>query len=108
MKTLSKFTQTNFIGDVWEPHYNGDFDGTQGVAEVYIALWKLRRSKNDIKLRFEKVNSTSAYAGDWYISLKEAKKFRKRMDNNGVNCAVIPWSAFEQMEVNNINREEIW
>lgn len=106
MITLSKYTQLNAITDIWEPHYNGDFDGSQGKAEVYIAAWKVKRSNKDIKLRFEKVNDTSVYAGDWFISLKKLKSFRKRIENNGLECYVIPWTAFERLEIN--DREEHW
>lgn len=89
---LSKFTQLNAITDIWEPHYSSN--------SVYIACWKINRSKLDIKLRFEKVNDYSEYAGDWFISKKKAKSFRKKMDNNGMSCYVIPWGAFDKLTLN--------
>lgn len=92
MPKIDRFTQLNCITDVWEPKYSTD--------EVLIACWKVDRSKLDIKLRFPRVNETSEYYGDWFITHKKAKSYRKRFDNNGVNCYVIPWEAFEPLELN--------
>lgn len=94
--TLSKYTQLNFIGDILEPHYNGDYDGTQGKAEVYIAKYKIRRNKRDIKLKFSNVNPTSAYSGDWYLPRKNALKY-KTFINNGLQCVAVPWSEFKKL-----------
>lgn len=107
MKTLSKYTQLNFIGDIWEPHYNG-YEPDFNKAEVYIAKWKIDRSKLDIKLRFSKVSDTSDFTGDWFISRKKAKLFRKKFNNNGMECYVIPWTAFEPLIIDNSGREDIW
>lgn len=89
---LSKFAQLNAITDIWEPHYSSN--------SVYIACYKVNRSKLDIKLRFKKVSDTSEYAGTWFISRKKAKSFRKKFDNSGMECYVIPWSAFEKLILN--------
>lgn len=91
MKTLPKFTQLNFIGDIYHPNYSKDV--------VYIACHKINRSKLDIKLRFSQVEPTNEYAGDWFITRKKAKSFRKKFDNNKLQCFVIPMSAFERIEV---------
>lgn len=102
VKVLDKFTQLNSISDIWAPHYNG------GDPEVYIAEWKIRRSKLDIKLRFARVNNSSTFAGTWFITHKKAKSFRRKFDNNGLKCFVIPWSAFEELKIDNLSRERIW
>lgn len=99
MITLSKYIQLNCIKDVWEPKYS--------TNEVYIACWKVDRSKLDIKLVFPKVNPTSEYYGDWFITKKQAKR-RKKFDNNGLSCYVVPWSEFTKLRIDNISKEEIW
>lgn len=98
---VNKFAQLNTITDIWEPHYNG------GRPEVYIATWKVKRSKLDIKLRFPKVSDTSEFAGDWFIRRK-AVLGRKKFNNNGMECYVVPWSLFEKLEVTNDIRRELW
>lgn len=97
MKTVSKFTQLNYIGDILEPKYS--------TNEVYIATHKVNRSKLDIKLKFQKVNDTSEYAGLWYLPRKKATR-RKTYDNNGLACYIVPWSEFEKLELS--DREENW
>lgn len=92
MKTLDKFTQLNFIGDIWAPKYS--------TNEVYIAPYKINRSKLDIKLRFSKVNDTDEWTGDWFISRKKAKSFRKKFDNNGLQCYVVPLNELEKLIIN--------
>jgi hypothetical protein len=95
---LSKFTMLNFIGDVFEPRYH---DGM-----VLIACSKVDRSRLDIKLRFPKVSETSEYAGDWFISRKKAKSYRKKFNNNGLNCYAIPFEAFEPLIIDrSLDRE---
>lgn len=101
-KIIDKYTQLNCIADIWAPHYNGD------NPEVYIATWKVTRSKLPIKLKFAKVNNTSQFAGYWYITPKTIKSFRQRYNNNGVKCYVVPWTAFERLEIDNLSRERIW
>ena len=91
MIQLDKFTQLNVIDDVWEPKYS--------TNEVYVDCWKVNRSKLDIKLRFPKVNDTSDYAGEWFITRKKARSYRKKFDNNGMECYVIPMTVFERFEV---------
>lgn len=89
---VDKFQQLNFIGDILEPHYSSN--------SVYIANYKISRSKLDIKLRFSKVSPRSEFAGDWYISKKKAMMHRGIINNNGLECRVIPWSAFEPLTIN--------
>lgn len=88
---VDKFTQLNFIGDIWQPKYS--------TNEVYIACYKVKRNKRDIKLKFSEVGATSEYAGDWFISRKEALKCKKKFDNNGMECYAIEWSRFEPLEI---------
>lgn len=102
VKILDKFTQLNSISDVWAPHYNG------GDPEVYIATWKVNRSKLPIKLKFARINNTSAFAGYWYITPKKVRSYRQRYDNNGTKCYIVPWEAFERLEIDNLSRERIW
>lgn len=90
---ISKYIQLNTIPDVWEPKYS--------TNEVYIACHKVNRSKLDIKLRFSKVNPTSEYYGDWFITRKKARSYRKRYDNNGKQCYAIPMSVFEKLTITN-------
>jgi len=97
----NKFTQFNFIGDIYEPRYNG------GNYEVYIACWKVKRSKLDIKLRFTKVNPTSQFYGDWYLSHKKAIT-RKKFNNNGMECYVIKWEHFQPLVITERIPHEIW
>lgn len=99
---VSKFTQLNYIHDVWEPHYNG------GKAEVYIACWKVKRSKLDIKLVFGKVNDTSDFAGVWFIPRKKVMRC-KIFNNNGLDCFVVPWKYAEPLiTTHKLAYEEIW
>ncbi len=102
----TKYDPLNFIGDVWAPHYNGDV-GDGNKAEVYIAKWKVKRSKHDIKLRFSKVNDTSIYAGDWFITKKNAIT-RSGFDNNGMACYIVPWSKFERLEISERDERAMW
>ena len=96
VKTLSKYTQLNYIGDIWEPHYSSN--------SVYIASWKVKRSKLDIKLSFSKVSDTSEWAGQWFLARKNVTKCRKKFDNNGLECYVVPLAQLEQFQYN--EREE--
>lgn len=104
---VGKYTQLNYIGDIWEPHYNGDPDGTKGKAEVYIAKKKVTRSKLDIKLRFTKVGDTSAYTGAWYLRKKDVPK-RTKFDNNGLECYIVPWTKFERLIINDKDERLLW
>jgi hypothetical protein len=92
MPKFDKFHQFNCIADIYEPRYS--------TNDVLIAVGKLKRSKKDIKLVFSKVNPTSEYAGEWYITHKKAMSYRSKMDNNGLDCKVIPWDAFSPIEYN--------
>lgn len=103
---VSKYDQLNYIGDIWQPHYNGDTgDGTK--AEVYIAKWKVKRSKHNIKLKFSKVSDTSMYSGLWFITKKNAIT-RSGFDNNGLECYVVPWSKFERLIINEKDDRMLW
>lgn len=98
MRTISKYTQLNYIGDIFEPRYS--------TNDVLISTGKVTRSKLDIKLKFEKVNDTSEYAGYWFVPRKTVTKYRKKFDNNGRQCYIIPWHEFEKLEL--ISREDIY
>lgn len=100
MKTLSKFTQLNYIGDIFEPHYSS--------RSVYIATYKVSRSKLDIKLKFSKVNESSEYAGYWFIPKKTVHKYRRKFDNNGLTCYVVPMSEFEPLKIIESDGNDIW
>lgn len=97
---IDKYTPLNAINDVWAPKYS--------TQEAYIACWKVNRSKLNIKLTFSKISDSNEYSGAWYISKKDAKKYKKKFDNNGVECYVIPMSAFSKLEYNNRSMHEIW
>lgn len=101
MKTLNKYTQLNLIDDIKEPHYNGH------DPEVYIAKWKVNRSKLDIKLRFAGVNPTSGFYGDWYLPRKRATS-RKTININGLECYVIKWQEFDKLIINERDLKEIF
>lgn len=90
MIELTKYTQLNMIDDVFEPLYHD--------PSVYIAEWKIKRSKLDIKLRFPKVSETSDYFGDWYLPRKNALK-HKTFINNGLKCKQIPWGEFKRIKL---------
>ena len=109
MVTKTKYDQLNYIGGegaVWEPHYNGD-TGDGSKAEVYIAKWKVDRSKKDIKLRFSKVSDTSIYTGLWFVSKKNATT-KSGFDNNGLECYVVPWTKFERLEIIERDERMLW
>lgn len=89
VKVLSKWSQLNYIDDVWEPLYSED--------KVYIAKWKIKRSKHDIHLVFPKVSATSDYYGDWYLPRKEVG--RKTFNNNGMECYAVPFSKFKKLKL---------
>lgn len=95
MKQLSKFTQLNFIHEVLAPRYH---DKT-----VIIATHRIKRSKLDIKLKFDGVSETSEYAGYWFLPRNKALKY-KDFNNNGLLCKAIPWAAFQKLEL--IERED--
>lgn len=95
--TLSKYYPLNAITDIFEPRYNDE--------TVLIAEDKIKRSPLDIKLRFSKVNDTSDYSGDWYIKRKDAVKYRRKVNNNGKLCLVIPFSEFKKLKL--VDREYI-
>lgn len=97
---LDRHTMLNAITDVWEPHYSSN--------AVYIATHKIDRSRFDIKLRFQKVGPTSAYAGDWFITRKKAKSFRKQYNNNHQMCYIIPWEAFEPLTLDPRSLHDIY
>lgn len=99
MITIDKYKPLNFIGDIWAPKYSS--------AEVYIACWKVKRSKLDIKIRFSKVNPTDEWAGDWWISHKKIRSFKKKFDNNKLECYVVPLSALEKLTINT-NPTHLW
>lgn len=103
----TKYDQLQYVDWVWEPHYNGDPDGTRGKAEVYISKNRLRKSKLDIKLKFEKVGPTSAYAGLWFLRRKDIPT-RTKFDNNGLECYVVPWSKFEKLEIVERDERALW
>lgn len=96
---IPKYTPLNYIDDVWEPKYSENM--------VYIAKHKIDRSKNDIHLTFPKVNETSGYYGDWFISLKEVKRGRKTFNNNGLACYAVDFSKFRRFKRGQDMRE-IW
>lgn len=100
MRIADKYEQFNTIIDVWEPKYS--------TEEVYVACWKIDRSKLDIKLRFSKVNPTSDYWGDWFISRKRVVRLKKKYDNNGAECYVIPLSVLEKLQIKDSSMLEVW
>ena len=97
---IDKFTPLNYIDDVFEPKYS--------EKVVYIASWKITRSKYDIHLVFPRVNDTSEFAGDWFISRKKAMSYKKLYDNNGMKCRVIPWSEFSKLTRSERSEKELW
>lgn len=104
---LDRFTPLNFIGNVWEPHYNG-FTKDPARAEVYIDKESVRKSKYDIRLRFSKVNDTSEFAGDWFIPRKTVMAIKKTFVNNGLPCYVVPWSKFSKLKIKQHSLREVF
>lgn|GEM_PF-5557662 len=95
---VDKFTQLNYIGDIWEPHYAGYIrGGSTDMVEVYIAKRKINRNIRDIKLVFTRVGEDSIFAGDWFLRRKDVPK-RTKFDNNGMECFVVPWGKFQPLE----------
>jgi hypothetical protein len=88
---VDRLLPLNCIDDIMEPVYSKE--------AVYIDIEKIKRSKLDIKLRFKNVNDTSGYSGNWFITRRKALSFRKKFNNNGISCVVIPFEEFEKLEI---------
>lgn len=75
---------------IWEPRYS---------TQDFIVDKRVKYMKADyLKIRFSKVNETSEWSGDWYVSKKEAG--RRKYNNNGKECFVISLDKLKRIELN--------
>ena len=92
--TLDKFDQVRHL-EVYEPRWHD--------KKALLACYKVDDAKTDhIKITFPK---SKAMAGDWYVSRKVARKFKKQ-SNGVIMCYVVPLEKLEPLEISERSRYE--
>lgn len=88
---IDKYDQIATL-NIWEPRWHKE----RGKRHVLLACYKVDNARTDhLRIRFTK---SEAMKGDWYISRKRAKRFKK--DTNGtILCYAVPLDVLEPLEI---------
>lgn len=78
---------------IWNPRWHKE----RGKKHVLLACYKVDNAQTDhLKIVFTK---SEAMKGDWYISRKKARRYKKE-SNGTIMCYAVPLDALEPLEIN--------
>lgn len=88
---LDKYDQVATL-EVWEPRWHKE----RGKKHVLLACYKVDGAKTDhLKIVFTK---SKAMQGDWYLSRKAARRYKKE-SNSAILCYAVPLDRLQPLEV---------
>lgn len=80
--------------EIWEPRYHD--------KRVLLHLQRVKHAQPHIKVVFTKAKATQ-YEGEWYISKKDAMKYKKE-DNGVAGMYCVPFDKFRPLIVKDTHK----